>query len=423
MLNAEAKVGAMSLLGLAALILTFFTLNNFQWRNDGYPVQAIFHQVDGLKVGSQVRVAGVDAGKVESLHLTAQGVLVTIRMNKNVQIPLNSKFIITSAGLMGDKVVEITPGQGQIIQAGQTVVGQNSLDVNQVMNEAGATLEEVRQLAAAFNAVVGQKEFQQSLQQSAVNLAKVMENLNNLTTLLQQMAVNNQADVRSTISNLNQMSANLAVAAQEARVLSQDLENDGMTAKKVQTILDNLQSTSQKASKIADDIQAVTGDQTIRNDLKTTISQAKDAVDKTNKMLGSFQQAKTNFLYEGQSGSKTKNLQSTVSLQVDSNNKQFYVLGLTNYKDSNKINVQLGNKVDSKTSVRAGLFKGFMGVALNRDLNKRLSLEGQLTNDENARLNLRTQYYFKPNLSFTLQQDNVLGNGAKETHIGLQQKF
>lgn len=425
MLSAEAKVGAMSLAGLLALFLVFFTLNNFQWQKNGYTIKAVFSQVGGLKIGSSVRAAGVDVGKVESMKLTNQGVVVAMHLEDDVQIPENSGFAIRTVGLMGDKYVEITPNHqiASYLKPGQTVKGDNLMEMDQVMNQAGATLEEVKKLAASFNEIVAQKEFKDSMRESVANLAKIMDNLNSLTAVLNTMALDNQQDVRFLVVNLREMSANMNATSGDVRSLAHDIQANGETAKKFKTILDNLEYTTKKASKIADDIESFTGDENLKKDLRSTVSQVKGTVEKTNELLSSFQQTKTSFSYEGQYGSETHQLHSTVNLKVNPNDKQFYILGLYNHNDTNKINVQLGRNLTNSVSFRAGLFKGFMGVALNKEFNDKFSLEGQLTNDEDARFNVRTQYSVRPNLSLTLQEDNIFGNGKRETNIGLQQKF
>lgn len=425
MVSVEAKVGAMTLTGILALVLVFFTLNNFQWSQDGYPVKAIFPQVGGLKVGAPVRAAGVDVGKVSALKLTQQGVLVTLQLAPGVQIPQGSQFTIRSTGLMGDKFVEITPNQEspQYLSPGQTVQGENLMDMEEVVAQAGATMEEVKSLAKSINEIVGQEEVKKSARDSILNLAKVMENLNSLTAVLNQMALDNQGDVRSMISSLRVMSENMQVASQDVRALAQGVEANGATAEKIQSILDNLEYSSKRATQIADDIQSYTGDKDLKKDIKSTVAQARDAVEKTNQLLSSFGKTKTTFSYEGQYGSETSGLRSTVNLRIDPNDKQFFILGLTNKDDENKTNVQLGSKLNKNTALKAGLFQGYMGVALSKDFNRHWSLESQLTSKKNAHFNLRSEISFKPDLALTVQGDNLLGKGKKETYLGLQQKF
>jgi len=428
MLSLEAKVGAMAIAGLMALALIFFTLNGLQFHQEGYRLKVSFGQVDGLKVGAAVRVAGVGVGKVEDLTLTKEGVVAVLRLGKEILIPQGSRFSIRTTGLMGDKFVEITPNH-QVkgyLAAGKTVEGDNPIVLQDMIGQAGTTLAEVKKLMLAFNEIVGKEEVKKSVQDSFVNFAHLTENINQLALLLNQMALDNQGDLRAIVSNLRQMSENIQVASGEVKNLSQGVEANGTTAEKIATILGNLEYSSKRAAQIADDIQSLTGDQELKKDLKVTINEARDTVEKTNEILSRLKETKTSFFYEAQYIGQGKNkgeVENTVSMRLSPNEKQFYLIGLTNREDKNTTNLQLGKRINPSTTFKAGLFKDFMGVALDKSLGDKFSLESQLTNEEKFRFNLKSRYYLKPSLALTIQADNLLGSGEKTTYFGLQQEF
>lgn len=428
MFSLEAKVGAMALAGLLALGLIFFTLNGFQLGQDNYEIKVFFQQVGGLKTGAAVSVSGVAVGKVSKLELTKDGVVASLRLGKEIRIPQNSRFSIRTTGLMGDKFVEITPHSqaSTYLEPGKISSGESPLDLQEAVIQAGTTFQEVKKLVASLNEVVGKDEVKKAAQESVTNLAELTANLNKLTLVLNQMAVDNQTDIRSTVSNLRQMSENMQATSQEVQALAQGVEADGVTAKRIQEILSNLEHASKKASEIADDIQSVTGDKDLKQDLKVTVKQARDTVEKTNKILSGLKETKSNFYYEAQylpHGKAKGKIENTVSMQISPNEKQFYLVGLTNQEDKNKINLQLGKRINSSTTFKAGLFKDYIGVAVKKELGDKFSLEGQLTNQENCQLNIKSQYYFRPSLALVVQSNNLLGKGEKETNFGLQQEF
>lgn len=426
MLSVEAKVGAMGLAGLLALALVFFTLNNFEFGQKGYEIQVVFQRVEGLRVGAPVRVAGVDVGKVSDLNLTKEGVVVHLRLGEEVRIPHGSDFLIRTAGLMGDKFVEVTPNyeSSAYLEPGRKVAGQEVVNMEEVAAHVGTTFEKVEKMVDSLNEIVGKEEVKKSAQDSIVNLAKLTENLNNLTLLLNQMALDNRSNIRDALRNLRAMSENMEATSREVKVLAEGMEANGATAKKVQEILDNLNYSSKKATQIADDIHSLTGDQDLKRDIKVAVKEARNTVEKTNKLLTDLQGTTTSFSYEAQYTSHEKGrLENSVNMQINPNDKQFYILGLTNQEDKNRANLQLGTKINPSTSFKAGLFKDYMGLALTKDFNKKFSLEGQITNQDDFHFNLKSHYHFKPDLALTIQADNLLSNGEKETHFGLQQKF
>jgi phospholipid/cholesterol/gamma-HCH transport system substrate-binding protein len=85
-------------------------------------ISALFNSVSGLKIGSNVRFGGIDIGTVDGINLvTDSTVQVAMVIQKGVQkfIKKDAKASIGSEGLMGDKVIVITPGN-----TGQTMVNE-----------------------------------------------------------------------------------------------------------------------------------------------------------------------------------------------------------------------------------------------------------------------------------------------------------
>jgi phospholipid/cholesterol/gamma-HCH transport system substrate-binding protein len=76
-------------------------------------ISAYFNSVSGLKMGSNVRLGGIDVGTVDGISLmTDTTVQVQMIIQKKVQrfIRKDAKASIGSEGLMGDKVIVIAPG-------------------------------------------------------------------------------------------------------------------------------------------------------------------------------------------------------------------------------------------------------------------------------------------------------------------------
>lgn len=87
-----------------------------------FRLNAFFSSVSGLKLGSNVRLGGIDIGTVDDIALvTDTSVEVQMILHKNIQkfIKKDAKVSIGSEGLMGDKVVVISPGT-----AGQSIVAE-----------------------------------------------------------------------------------------------------------------------------------------------------------------------------------------------------------------------------------------------------------------------------------------------------------
>jgi phospholipid/cholesterol/gamma-HCH transport system substrate-binding protein len=81
-------------------------------RTDGYALKASFRSVDGISVGTDVRLAGVKVGTITSLDLNPVTFFAdsTILIRNDIQLPDDSAILISSEGLLGGNYVELQPG-------------------------------------------------------------------------------------------------------------------------------------------------------------------------------------------------------------------------------------------------------------------------------------------------------------------------
>lgn len=107
----EALIGAVVLV-VAALFLVFaFTSANIG-AVEGYEVVAKFDRIDGLNVGSDVRLSGIKVGTVTKQDLDHETFLAVVRMSIDpaIQLPIDSSAQIVTDGLLGGKFMAIVPG-------------------------------------------------------------------------------------------------------------------------------------------------------------------------------------------------------------------------------------------------------------------------------------------------------------------------
>ena len=78
----------------------------------GYELVAKFDRVDGLTVGSDVRLAGIKVGTVVDHALEPETYLAVVRMSIDpaLQMPTDSSAEIISSGLLGNKYMALVPG-------------------------------------------------------------------------------------------------------------------------------------------------------------------------------------------------------------------------------------------------------------------------------------------------------------------------
>lgn len=78
----------------------------------GYELTASFPDVDGVDIGTEVRLAGVRIGRVNAITLNPQTYMADARLTipKDVVLPADSAALIQSDGLLGGAYIQIQPG-------------------------------------------------------------------------------------------------------------------------------------------------------------------------------------------------------------------------------------------------------------------------------------------------------------------------
>lgn len=77
-----------------------------------YTLTASFRSVEGITVGSDVRLAGVKVGTITDLTLNPQTFFAdaNLRIRNDVLLPTDSTILVSSEGLLGGNFIELLPG-------------------------------------------------------------------------------------------------------------------------------------------------------------------------------------------------------------------------------------------------------------------------------------------------------------------------
>ena len=107
----ETLIGAIVVM-VAAGFLYFAYARTNSADLSGYEVLAKFQRVDGLNVGTDVRLSGIKVGTVSALTLDPQTYQATVHLNlkSDVKVPDDSSIMVTSTGLLGNSYLSISPG-------------------------------------------------------------------------------------------------------------------------------------------------------------------------------------------------------------------------------------------------------------------------------------------------------------------------
>ena len=157
----KIRTGVFAMAGLAVLVLAIFFIGNKKGLfSDTFHVHGLFKDVNGLQVGNNARFAGINVGVVENIAIVNDTtVKVVLSLNENVRkfIKKDAKIAIGSDGLMGDKLVIISPGgvtTSEEVKNGDQLVGVNPFDVDKMIKKITGIADDAGTLISGLSQIV-----------------------------------------------------------------------------------------------------------------------------------------------------------------------------------------------------------------------------------------------------------------------------
>jgi phospholipid/cholesterol/gamma-HCH transport system substrate-binding protein len=136
---AETILGAI----VAAIAIGFFIFAAAQGRGGaeagGVDYTANFQRVDGIAVGSDVRVSGVKVGVVRAIGLNPETYMakLTLSVDSNVKLLDESVARVSSDGLLGGAYISLEPAGMEPLAPGSEIINtQGSVDLLTVLASA-----------------------------------------------------------------------------------------------------------------------------------------------------------------------------------------------------------------------------------------------------------------------------------------------
>jgi phospholipid/cholesterol/gamma-HCH transport system substrate-binding protein len=118
----ETVVGIFVVAGLLCVAYMTVKLGKVSLIGDEYySLYARFASVSGLRVGNLIEIGGIEVGRVERLNIDQENQVsvVELKIRKDIKVYDDASASIRTAGLIGDKFVEIEAGSaGELLKPG-----------------------------------------------------------------------------------------------------------------------------------------------------------------------------------------------------------------------------------------------------------------------------------------------------------------
>jgi len=283
------KLGMFVIIGLVLFVSTiYFVGKQKNLFGSTFNLKSNFKSVSGLEIGNNVRFAGINIGTVSDIQLiTDSSVVVVFVIKDEVRkfIKTDATASIGSDGLMGDKVLTISPGiaSNKIVKNNDVIASKIPIDMEDVMgsvkksvDNAGIITAELAQFTQSMNngdgtlsKLMTDKEMANSIKKSLLNLETSSNEFSSFTTkmnngdgALSKLVTDKKMGkmVDSTMKNIQETTkgfTEITEAAKHNFLLRGYFKKKEKTEDKKQEELDNLEEADLKnAMKKAEDSAA-----------------------------------------------------------------------------------------------------------------------------------------------------------------------
>ncbi|NUO03290.1 MAG: MCE family protein, partial [Saprospiraceae bacterium] len=223
-ISKEVKIGFLALVAVALSIwgYKFILGKNLLVKSNYY--QVIYPAVDGLRVGTSVRINGVSVGSVGSIELMPEDlekkVLVILDLNRDIQIPKDTRAVIMSTSFMGDKAIDLfynRPCKGEdCAPSGAYLQGENRGLLGSMLgkDDAKAYMDilkvGIQEIIDSLNAQLLSEDSNSPLAKSVRDLQGTLANLNSATARVDRLLATSSGSINGTLADFNKLSATLA---------------------------------------------------------------------------------------------------------------------------------------------------------------------------------------------------------------------
>ncbi|MGB3543079.1 MlaD family protein [Rubrivirga sp.] len=209
----EIKVGLSILLSAVVIFAGVRFLSGQPLFGAGYEVVTVFDDAQGLTSGAIVRLNGVRVGEARSVELSpnARSVLVTMAIDRDVEIPRGSTVQTSGLSALGEVNIEITPpqgaGAGRPLAGGDTLIASTTPDIFDLIAGESNSLT-ARADTALIGAVNTFTTLDRILQNSGGDIEAVLAQLRFLTQATTTLVTQEQGRIDRTLRSLEDAAAN-----------------------------------------------------------------------------------------------------------------------------------------------------------------------------------------------------------------------
>jgi len=272
----ETRLGIFVAVIVLSAVFILDIVGGLEKFKSGYHVSALFNNVQELKVGDHVKMAGVEIGRVEAITLHSNKVMVTMKVQKAAGVKTDSTATIKFTGLMGQNFVAVDFGTPGAPPADDTTVlaAAEQADLSALMAKLDNVASGVENLTKSFTG----------------------DKIDNLLGPFTDFLKDNRGPLTATIAHLQSISSQISEGKGTVGKLIYDdtLYTSALTTvSNLQSASTEIQSTIADAHKVVDQINSGQGtvgklvkDEKLYQETTESMTNLKEILQKVNQGQG-----------------------------------------------------------------------------------------------------------------------------------------
>ena len=252
----EFKVGLFLAIALFILATVIFIVGDLSvlFRKSGYVLHADFETAAGLEKRTVVKMAGVSIGYVSAINLKGVRADLTFSIDPGVEIYKDSKATMASLGLLGEKYIEIVPGEGpDICQPGDTIGSVAPVSFDQLGGLMMSIGDDIKEVSVSLRELIGGEEPRSNLHSTLQNLSGLTHELKEFTEANRSTLSKSIKASSQTIKNFDQRVDDIARSMDELILSVKDMVDDSRGS-----LDENLEKVSQLIEQTREAVRLLT---------------------------------------------------------------------------------------------------------------------------------------------------------------------
>ena len=117
----------------------FYKISDSGEDGEGYFLNAYFQNIEGVAEGNDVKLSGIKIGYIDNLTLEngTYFAVARLKIKKGIDIPSDSRAIVSTSGLLGGKYIRINPGSADdnLQENGKIKFTQSSINIEDLISK------------------------------------------------------------------------------------------------------------------------------------------------------------------------------------------------------------------------------------------------------------------------------------------------